>query len=299
MTRLTALVVLITATVAAALVAADDDPIKVKLEKARANYDKKVDKFRGDLLKSLQAFEKSAQKAGNKPVLDRVREERKALEANGTIPTVVPSNGYKRLLEAADDMAKAYTQAMKDYTKAGMDREAEAVERERIEFRQGLSRMAPQMAATRRELDKLLIVKCPMGNILGSQDWIKEGANLGAAVFQSKDGDKVYISQAYGRQDVLCSAPLSQNEPATIDFGKITRGTAGKLGLLVHGHPSPRGQGGRVVVRADGVAIRDVSVDSDDGWLAIEVPFRRADIVVEHHPIGWAREMLYFDYAIH
>ena len=109
--------------------------------------------------------------------------------------------------------------------------------------------------------------------------------------------DKTYINEAYGRKNVLCTAPLSHSSPGTIDFSRITSDRTGTLTLLVHGYPGPM-PGGRIVVKSDGVMANDVTVNFGDGWKKIVVPFRRNEIVVQHHALGWNMEFLFLDYWI-
>ncbi len=108
--------------------------------------------------------------------------------------------------------------------------------------------------------------------------------------------DKIYINEVFGRKNVLCMAPFSESSPGTIDFSRITKDGTGSLTLLVHGYPIPGG--GRIVVKSDGVMKNDSTVEFGEGWKRIVVPFRRNEIVVEHHAIGWNMEFLFVDYSV-
>ena len=109
--------------------------------------------------------------------------------------------------------------------------------------------------------------------------------------------DKIYINEAFGRKNVLCTAPLSPSSPGTMDFSRITSDRTGTLTLLVHGYPGPM-PGGRIVVKSDGVMIKDDTVNFGDGWKKIVVPVRRNKIVMEHHAEGWNMEFLFIDYEL-
>ncbi len=91
--------------------------------------------------------------------------------------------------------------------------------------------------------------------------------------------------------------PLSPSSPGTMDFSSITKVGTGSLTLLVHGYPAGV-SGGRIVVKSDGVMINDATVRFREGWKKIVVPFRRNEIVVEHHALGWNMEFLFVDYWI-
>jgi transposase len=109
--------------------------------------------------------------------------------------------------------------------------------------------------------------------------------------------DRIYINEAFGRKNVLCTGPLSPSSPGTVDFSRITSDRTGTLALLVHGYPGPM-PGGRIVVKSDGVMTNDVTVNFGDGWKKIVVPVRRNKIVVEHHALGWNMEFLFIDYEV-
>jgi formylglycine-generating enzyme required for sulfatase activity/serine/threonine protein kinase len=143
--------------------------------------------------------------------------------------------------------------------------------------------------------DRMLVIRT--GDIMGNA---KENGNFQVHVDRNikatLTNDIVYINEAFGRRNVLCTAPLTGTSPGTMDFSRITKERTGTLTLLVHGYPVH--PGGRIVVKSDGLIIHDVPVHFGDGWKKIEVPFRRNEILVEHHADGWNMEFLFVDYWI-
>ncbi|HKM54978.1 MAG TPA: serine/threonine-protein kinase, partial [Isosphaeraceae bacterium] len=148
---------------------------------------------------------------------------------------------------------------------------------------------------TRAITDSMLVITTNNNNVIanaGGNFLDQVNPNIQATL---RD-DNVYINEAFGLKDVLCTEALSSTSPATIDFGRITKDRTGSLTLLVHGYPGHRGQ--RIVVKSDDDIINEYIVHFADGWKKIEVPFRRNEIVVEHHAEGWMMEFLFIDYSI-
>jgi hypothetical protein len=115
---------------------AADDPITVKLDKAKAAYDEQLDKLRDGLVKSLEEKEETARKSGNKKLVDQLKAEREAFEVRGELPKSVPTGNYLRDTKSArTTLELAYTAAIKEYVKAKKDDEAAAAERDLAAFK--------------------------------------------------------------------------------------------------------------------------------------------------------------------
>jgi serine/threonine protein kinase/cyclophilin family peptidyl-prolyl cis-trans isomerase len=107
----------------------DTDPIKDKLDKARADYRAEVEKFRAQLLAGLDKAEDAARQAGNKQRVDQIKAERSSFEKDGTPPTVVSSKEYQQQMsKARTSLLAAYRVAVAEYTKARKDTEAAALQ---------------------------------------------------------------------------------------------------------------------------------------------------------------------------
>jgi len=116
--------------VACAAFAEDKDPIKEKLFAAKVAYDKEMRQFRKQVEEWLDKREDTLRKAGDKKALDQLKEERKAYEENGELPKSIPSALQQRYDRAKKKLETAYTDAVKEYTKAKKDDLASAVETE-------------------------------------------------------------------------------------------------------------------------------------------------------------------------
>lgn len=151
-------------------------------------------------------------------------------------------------------------------------------------------------ALGRESIDKMLVVTTNDGNIIENakrhfSDQIGPNAK---AVF--RDG-KVFINEAFGRKNVLCTEPRSPSSPAILDFSSITKDRTGLLTVAVHGYPVVL-LGGRLVVKSDNVEIEQSTVDYRDDWKTIKIPFRQNEIRLEHHAMKGKYEFFFYDYQV-
>ena len=116
----------------------DTDPVKVKLDKAKAAYALEEEKFKQDIGSFFDKREDAARKAGDKKGVDLVKTERKAFEDRNELPATAPKAAKQRLATAKTALEKAYALAVKEYTMAKMDAMATVVEKELAAFKQGL-----------------------------------------------------------------------------------------------------------------------------------------------------------------
>lgn len=115
----------------------DDDPIRARLDKAKGAYETASDRLRKEATAWFDRREDLARKDGNKKALDEVKAERQAFVTAGTLPSTVPVKLKQGYESAAGALTAAYERAVKEYTKAKQDEEAEAVEKELAALKKG------------------------------------------------------------------------------------------------------------------------------------------------------------------
>ncbi len=136
--RLTTLLIVLILNLASSACLADDDPVKLKLDKAKAAYDAAMDKARNAVGEYFDKREEAARKDGNKKLVDEIKVERKAFDEKDEPPSAAPAALKQKFAAARMSMENAYVLAVKEYTKAKMDDEAAIVESELVAFKAGL-----------------------------------------------------------------------------------------------------------------------------------------------------------------
>ena len=128
-----------TATTSDAAPPPEDDPIRDKLDKAKAVFDAAVEKYQQKVHDGLDKVEESATKAGNKDLVAQVQAEREAFDGSGDLPKSLPSAAeFKQDEDASRSILdSAYATAIKAYTNGKMETKADAVKEERKEFQEG------------------------------------------------------------------------------------------------------------------------------------------------------------------
>jgi hypothetical protein len=107
----------------------DANPIKDRLDRARAAYEADLEKARDVLLGLLRKKEEAAQKAGDLTQLKKARAEREAFADRGELPKGVSTAEYRAAVaKARGRLETAYSQGRKEYTQAGKIAEAEAID---------------------------------------------------------------------------------------------------------------------------------------------------------------------------
>jgi len=127
-----------------------DDAIKAKLDAAKLAYRVAGVEYRQAVGAWFDKRDEAARKDGNKKLVDLIKAERKAFEDRGELPKGAPKNLQETLNPAREVLEAAYRTAVGGYTKARMDREAEATEKELKEFLKttaGGSKTAPSKSA--------------------------------------------------------------------------------------------------------------------------------------------------------
>ncbi len=120
---------------ACAAPAAQPDPVKAKIDKARTTYENELTAAEKAVTEALDNAESAARKRGDKLALDKIKAERELFELAGVLPKVVPGAATQKAVAARKALESACTVAVKEYTKANKDAEAEAVEKERAELK--------------------------------------------------------------------------------------------------------------------------------------------------------------------
>lgn len=112
-----------------------EDPIKVKLDKAKADYEVALDKFRTGVGEYFDKREGTARKSGKKKAVDEIKAERAAFQEKDELPEAAPANLKQKKVSARKSLEEAYDKAIAEYTKAKLDKEASDVEKELEAFR--------------------------------------------------------------------------------------------------------------------------------------------------------------------
>jgi hypothetical protein len=115
----------------------DKDPVREKLFAAKVAYDKEMAAFRKAAGEWLDRREDAARKAGDKKLVDQIKEERKAFDEGGELPKAAPTAIRQKPTAARKVLEAAYADAVKAYVKAKKDDEAAAVEKELGAFLKG------------------------------------------------------------------------------------------------------------------------------------------------------------------
>jgi hypothetical protein len=118
-------------------VADDTDPIKARLDQARADFDTQLAKARADALAVFDRRLDAARSAGDLALLKKVQAERDTFADRGEGPTTGTAEYHQAVRKAREQFAAALAQARKEYTQAGKIPEAEAADLELEAFKKG------------------------------------------------------------------------------------------------------------------------------------------------------------------
>lgn len=106
------------------------DPTGKKLEKARSTYQTEAEKLKSSVTETLEKRLEAARKVGKKEHVDSLNREIESYEAGGPIPSFLPDAYQKKQIVMLQKMEKSLESAVRDYTKAGKDAEAESLSME-------------------------------------------------------------------------------------------------------------------------------------------------------------------------
>jgi len=111
-------------------------PVRARLDAALAVFEMENAEYRQNVLDRLDAAEQEAREEGNKPRLDRVKEQRAAFEKDGTLPKAIPMASYLyKVRESRRTVEGVYADIIKELTQAGDDATADKIEAELHELR--------------------------------------------------------------------------------------------------------------------------------------------------------------------
>lgn len=227
------------------------DPVRVRLDNAKASYVEEIESQRKALVDALDRKEESARNAGNKKLVDQVKAEREAFLDDGTRPKAVPTTTYtKSMSQAKVKVEAAFVAAVKEYVMTKKDAEADAIEQEKKDF----------LANPRKtsDLDRLLVknsiwtgpkhneptARVPKGatfdvslritNRAGKrfQGSLKLGENNTVSVEGQVDGDTIEFSSEKKRafehsfKGKLKEKTLDLTFDGTANYGDKVKGTA-------------------------------------------------------------------------
>lgn len=158
--------ILVCACLAAAVgVARSEDPVAEKLFKAKEAHDKEAQQVHKQAKEWLDQRENSARKAGDKKLVDQIKDEREEFEEYGQLPRSAPAALKSRLDRADKAIETAYAEAVKAYTRAKKDALAAEVDE-----------VLKELTAKGSGLDLLALVD-PEKHAVGGE-WKREGALL-------------------------------------------------------------------------------------------------------------------------
>jgi hypothetical protein len=153
----------------------DPDPIKARLDKARAAYEDELTAAEKAAADALDRAEAAARKRGDKATLDKAKAERELFELAGVVPKSV-SGVTQKAVAARKALDATYAAAVKEYTKAGRDAEAAAAEKGRAELKHA-GGLRPRYFLVVNKNSELVLAAA------------KEGGEQGSGVVQAKRTD--------------------------------------------------------------------------------------------------------------
>lgn len=124
-----------------------EDPVTVKLERARTSYQAEIEKFNDSVKELLEKKIAVARKAGNQQIVDGLNTELNLFTSDETMPYSVPVPLHRKQTSIRSKMAEAYEVAIREYTKKGADAAAKEV----VQQLKVLQRLE-ELAAIRRSL---------------------------------------------------------------------------------------------------------------------------------------------------
>jgi hypothetical protein len=112
-----------------------DDEVKKKLDTARTAYKSELEKFRSAVNEWFDKRMDEARKDGNKKAVDQIKLERERFSTKGDLPQQTPGSLSSMPKTARTRLESAFEAAIKEYTKAALDKQAAAIEAELAEFK--------------------------------------------------------------------------------------------------------------------------------------------------------------------
>jgi hypothetical protein len=163
---------------------ADDvGTVKEKLFQAKKEYDAEVQKFRKSVGDALDKREADARKAGNKKLVEQIKDDRDRFEKSGELPTDGSKAALTQITAARAKLDKAYTAAVKDLVKIKEDAAAEATEKEQQKF---------QLEAALLFGKRTYLVALKHNDLKDEKNWFTDnGTQTGTGIKIKRDGQPV------------------------------------------------------------------------------------------------------------
>ena len=155
--------------VACAAAGDEKDPVKEKLSKAKAAHDTELQQFRKQADEWFDKREDDARNAGDRKVVDQVKEERKSFADTGELPKTAPNTLSQKPALAKKALESAFAEAVQAYTKANREDEAAVVLEEWQEF-------SSKATAKPAAIDLLALIDTKTHVIAGK--WEKDGKSF-------------------------------------------------------------------------------------------------------------------------
>ena len=255
----------------ATLVAArggDDEPVKAKLDKAKEAYQSARAKNREYVIDLITKLEEKARKAGNANAVDRIKAALEEYQKSGALPAGLPATAKQKLLSTRSAMDKAFSTAVKEYTKQKKDDLADKVEKEWDAFKLEVTDDPGVVRLLNRTSDKFASIPKGGGaepklliydtaSDLPQQCRIVPAASGGWLYFQTLDGKRLLGTDKGGvgnGTEIVVSAPrggagaASQQwgmQPTVDGWGRLFNRASGKVMCVLD---RARGNGGRLVI---------------------------------------------------
>jgi hypothetical protein len=244
-----------------------DDPVQMKLEKAKEAYKSGRAKNRDYVIDVLTKQEEKARNAGNAKLVDAIKAALAEYEKSGTVPPGLSATAKQRLLATRSAMDKAFATAVKEYTKQKKDDVADKVEMEWEAFKLDVSDDPSVMRLLNKTSDKyvtipkggaepkLLIYDAASG--MPQRFRVVPAAGGGWLYFQTLDGKGLLGTDKGGVRngtEVVISAPRSGTAAASQQWGmQATSDGWGRLvnrasGKVLSVLDRSRNNGGRLVI---------------------------------------------------
>lgn len=119
-----------------AVVRAETDPIELKLIEAKKQYDSALEKVRHSVVEALDKKLAASKKVGDLKAVTAVQSEISAIDKLGKMPQSIPTKGFDSQIRLARiRMEEAFTDAIRQYTKADKIELAKAVQQELDAFK--------------------------------------------------------------------------------------------------------------------------------------------------------------------
>ena len=113
----------------------EDDPVRVSLDKAKAEYEQSIGEYEKLVGEYFDKKEDDAREKGSKKQVDRIKAERDTFNESGELPMSAPATLKIRPKSVLDKLSVTYTKAIESYTRNKQDELATLTKRELAELK--------------------------------------------------------------------------------------------------------------------------------------------------------------------